>query len=51
MLGKTVGDCLQCIKKSILLTNKTSGHGVGNTGDYTDIGWDNDGNTRSTWGN
>lgn len=22
MLGKTVGDCLQCIKKSILLTNK-----------------------------
>ena len=29
----------------------TSGHGVGNTGDYTDIGWDSDGNTRSTWGN
>ena len=27
------------------------GHEVGNTGDYTDIGWDNDGNTRSTWGN
>lgn len=29
----------------------TSGHEVGNTGDYTNIGWDNDGNTRSTWGN
>lgn len=29
----------------------TSGHKVGNTGDYTNIGWDNDGNTRSTWGN
>ena len=27
------------------------GHEVGNTGDYTGIGWDNDGNTRSTWGN
>ncbi|MBM6671516.1 hypothetical protein H6B14_12215 [Phocaeicola coprophilus] len=27
------------------------GHEVGNTGDYTDIGWDNDGGTRSTWGN
>lgn len=27
------------------------GHEVGNTGDYTDIGWDNEGNTRSTWGN
>ena len=27
------------------------GHEVGNTGDYTDIGWDNDGKTRSTWGN
>ena len=27
------------------------GHEVGNTGDYTNIGWDNEGNTRSTWGN
>ena len=27
------------------------GHEVGNTGDYTGIGWDNDGGTRSTWGN
>ena len=27
------------------------GHEVGNTGDYTDIGWDNDGGTKSTWGN
>lgn len=27
------------------------GHEVGNTGDYTNIGWDNDGGTRSTWGN
>lgn len=27
------------------------GHEVGNTGDYTGIGWDNDDNTRSTWGN
>lgn len=27
------------------------GHEVGNTGNYTDIGWDNEGNTRSTWGN
>ena len=27
------------------------GHEVGNTGDYTDIVWDNDGGTRSTWGN
>lgn len=26
------------------------GHEVGNTGDYTDIGWDNDGGTGSTWG-
>lgn len=25
------------------------GHGAGNTGDYTDIGWDND--TQKTWGN
>lgn len=28
-----------------------SGHEVGNTGDYTDLGWDNDGTTSSTWGN
>ena len=28
-----------------------NGHEVGNTGDYTGIGWDNDDNTRSTWGN
>ena len=27
------------------------GHEVGNTGDYTDIGWDNDGGTGRTWGN
>ena len=27
------------------------GHEVGNTGDYTVIGWDNEGNTGSTWGN
>lgn len=27
------------------------GHEVGNTGDYTTIGWDNDGGTQSTWGN
>lgn len=27
------------------------GHGVGNTGDYTDSGWDNDGGTSRTWGN
>ena len=27
------------------------GHEVGNTGDYTGIGWDNNSNTRSTWGN
>lgn len=27
------------------------GHEVGNTGDYTNIGWDNDGGTQSTWGN
>ena len=27
------------------------GHEVGNTGDYTGIGWDDDGGTRSTWGN
>ena len=27
------------------------GHEVGNTGDYTNIGWDQDGGTRSTWGN
>ena len=25
------------------------GHGAGNSGDYTDIGWDND--TQKTWGN
>ncbi len=28
-----------------------SGHEVGNTGNYTDLGWDNDGGTESTWGN
>lgn len=28
-----------------------TGHEVGNTGDYTTIGWDNDGGTQSTWGN
>ena len=27
------------------------GHEVGNTGDYTDIGWDNYDGTKSTWGN
>lgn len=27
------------------------GHEVGNTGDYTDIGWDSDGGTGRTWGN
>lgn len=28
-----------------------TGHEVGNTGDYTDIGWDGTGNTESTWNN
>lgn len=28
-----------------------SGHEVGNTGDYTNIGWDSTGNTSSTWDN
>lgn len=30
-----------------------TGHEVGNTGDYTDIGWDRDpdGTTTRTWGN
>lgn len=28
-----------------------TGHEVGNTGDYTDIGWDSDGATTRTWGN
>lgn len=28
-----------------------TGHEVGNTGDYTDIGWDPDGTTTRTWGN
>lgn len=27
------------------------GHEVGNTGDYTDLGWDGDGGTSRTWGN
>ena len=27
-----------------------TGHEVGNTGDYSNIGWDNDGTTNSTWG-
>lgn len=30
---------------------KIEGHEVGNTGDYTDLGWDNDGGTGRTWGN
>lgn len=28
-----------------------TGHEVGNTGDYTDLGWDSDGSTTRTWGN
>ncbi|HJH65463.1 MAG TPA: hypothetical protein OIM59_12690 [Bacteroides mediterraneensis] len=28
-----------------------TGHEVGNTGDYTTIGWDVTGNTESTWNN
>lgn len=30
-----------------------TGHEVGNTGDYTNIGWDNDNpiSTQNTWGN
>lgn len=28
-----------------------TGHEVGNTGDYTDFGWDSDGSTTRTWGN
>lgn len=28
-----------------------TGHEIGNTGDYTDIGWDSDGTTSRTWGN
>lgn len=28
-----------------------SGHEIGNTGDYSNIGWDGDENTNSTWGN
>lgn len=28
-----------------------TGHEVGNTGDYTGIGWDSDGPTTRTWGN
>lgn len=27
-----------------------TGHEVGNTGDYSNIGWDGDGTTNSTWG-
>lgn len=27
-----------------------TGHEVGNTGDYSNIGWDGDGTTKSTWG-
>lgn len=27
-----------------------TGHEVGNTGDYSEIGWDGDGTTNSTWG-
>ena len=27
------------------------GHEVGNTGDYTNSGWDVDGSTNRTWGN
>lgn len=27
-----------------------TGHEVGNTGDYSNIGWDDDGTTNSTWG-
>lgn len=27
-----------------------TGHEVGNTGDYSDLGWDGDGTTNSTWG-
>ncbi len=27
-----------------------TGHEVGNTGDYSGIGWDGDGTTKSTWG-
>lgn len=30
---------------------KIEGHEVGNIGDYTGLGWDNDGGTQSTWGN
>lgn len=26
-------------------------HEVGNTGDYSDLGWDGEGNTNSTWSN
>lgn len=28
-----------------------TGHEVGNTGDYSDFGWDGEGNTNSTWSN
>lgn len=28
-----------------------TGHEIGNTGDYSDFGWDGEGNTNSTWGN
>lgn len=27
-----------------------TGHEVGNTGDYSNISWDDDGTTNSTWG-
>lgn len=28
-----------------------TGHEIGNTGDYSNLGWDGEGNTNSTWGN
>lgn len=28
-----------------------TGHEIGNTGDYSGIGWDSDGSTNSTWSN
>lgn len=28
-----------------------TGHEIGNTGDYSNHGWDGEGNTNSTWGN
>ena len=36
-------------KTEVEMENGFEGHGAGNSGDYTDIGWDND--TQKTWGN